>query len=129
MVVNAQGVKDNLKYMITFFLNNDHYNVERGLYRTAPLKGLVPRAHMYDESDPLTGPDGSSLPHAIVLERGETVSEWVGRRAPDANVKAEVSCTPVLVLSMYYLLRLFYKERHSSRAVRSSTSNKGGLCY
>lgn len=92
MVVNAQGVKDNLKYTITFFLNSDHYSVERGLYSTAPLKGLVPRAHMYDEALPLTGPDGSPLPRAIVLERGETVSEWVARRAPDANVKAEVRC-------------------------------------
>ena len=90
VVVNAQGVKDNLKYTITFFLNRAHFDVERGLYSTAPLKGLVPRAHVHDESDPLTGPDGSPLPRAIVLERGETVAEWVMRRTPDANVKAEV---------------------------------------
>lgn len=90
VVVNAQGVKDNLKYMITFFLNREHFDVERGLYSTAPLKGLVPRARVYDDSDPLTGPDGSPLPRAIVLERGETVVEWVARRGPDANVKAEV---------------------------------------
>lgn len=90
VVVNAQGVRDNLKYTITFFLNKDQYNVEHGLYSTEPLKGLVPRAHMYDDSNPLKAPDGSALPRAIVLERGETVAEWVARRKPDANVKAEV---------------------------------------
>lgn len=89
-MVNAQGVKDNLKYTITFFLNRAHFDVERGLYSTAPLKGLVPRAHVHDESDPLTGPDGGPLPRAIVLERGETVAEWAARRSPDASVKAEV---------------------------------------
>lgn len=94
VVVNAQGVRDNLKYTITFFLNKDQYNVEHGLYSTEPLKGLVPRAHMYDDSNPLKAPDGSPLPRAIVLERGETVAEWVARRKPDANVKAEVCTYP-----------------------------------
>jgi hypothetical protein len=100
VVVNAQGVKDNLKYTITFFLNQEHYNVERGLYSTAQLKGLVPRAHVYDEATPLMGPDGSALPRTIVLERGETVAEWVVRRAPDASVKAEVSHASALLISI-----------------------------
>jgi hypothetical protein len=99
VVVNAQGVKDNLRYTITFFLNREHFNVEKGLYSTAPLKGLVPRAHMYDESKPLTGPDGSLLPRTIVLERGETVAEWVVRRGPDAHVKAEVRGPPLVPLA------------------------------
>jgi hypothetical protein len=88
--VNVQGVSDGLRYVLTFYLVKEHFDAECGLYRTAALRGLVPRAHIFVGDSALATPSGDVLPAAIVLERGETLQEWSQRRMPDLHVKAEV---------------------------------------
>eukprot|EP00892_Ulva_mutabilis_P009707 jgi/Ulvmu1/7108/UM034_0014.1 len=87
---HALGSRDQLAYILTFFLMHGHFEAERALYRMPSLRGIVPRCEIFTDDTALCGPWGDRLPPCIVFERGETLAEWRRRRSPERQVLAEV---------------------------------------
>lgn len=84
------GARDQLAFVMTFFLSDAHFEAERDLYSMPALRGIVPRCEIFTDDTALCGPHGDVLPPCMVFERGETLAEWRRRRSPERQILAEV---------------------------------------
>ena len=101
MTQRAVGARDQLAYVLTFYLTDSHFEAERSLYRLPALRGIVPRCEVYADDTSLQGPSADTLPPCIVFERGETLAEWLRRRSPDRPILAEVTpSSPSMLASL-----------------------------
>eukprot|EP00892_Ulva_mutabilis_P002845 jgi/Ulvmu1/12561/UM091_0002.1 len=87
VVVFVVGERDKLAYAVKFFVSREAFLTERQLYESRTLGPLLPRVHdVYDpEETPARLLDrcGRPLPPCIVMERGESLTEWSRRAKPD----------------------------------------------
>lgn len=81
----AQDKDDKGMYAIKFFISPRDFVSEMAIYNGSPLGKLLPRLEgMYaNEDGALKDPHGHRLPPCIIMERGESLDEWSGRRKPD----------------------------------------------
>jgi hypothetical protein len=70
------------EFAVKFFVVAKAFEFERHMHATTPLHAFLPEADLY-ENHPWLDTAGHALPHCIVMERGESLAEWLQLEKPD----------------------------------------------
>jgi hypothetical protein len=81
----ARKVLDGQDYAIKFFVSREAFQPEAGLYLASPLGKFLPVVKEICDNDDggYRDAQGHSLPPFIVMERGESLDQWMRRAHPD----------------------------------------------
>ena len=97
--VGGQGVvqfmrctRTNVAFATKFFLSSEAFNTELQLYRVAVLRSVMPAIQMElrnaDRSD--RNSRGYPWPSFVVLEKGESLQEWMAKTQPAFSTIVDV---------------------------------------
>eukprot|EP00892_Ulva_mutabilis_P000884 jgi/Ulvmu1/10797/UM069_0032.1 len=121
----ARRIQNGAEYAIKFFTNRHAFARELALYSNPTLRAMMPAVSaVQDNSDGrVQDSTGFAFPPFIVVERGESLDEWVHRVAPDFVTSMFVLCHVTKRLQLLHSAGLCHRDLKPANILWRPTAN------